>query len=333
MVGKRVRNRAGRGRALPFVVLGLLLIVILVAYALVVRLTLPSWQERAQFGEAFGALNALFSGAALIGVAYALWLQQRQLGEMRRSIVLQQQPLLSVKASSFSIDSPKLFRAPDRPIAEVHSRYHVAIQLTNISQYPAVGALLRATLRVPTDSGPVVMRPIESHVPLLAPEEEVPQAIMFVPSEPYDTLYRSLRTRDAFALPEVTVEVAYRNLVGAGFLLRQAYSVIPTESIDSDLKAWHAAIASFGAEHQRELSRLAEEGYPDELFEALQEELAASLDEREDVELAIVSLPGRFLARNLTSDEYAGIVDSAGVSHFTFSDTKCSLGVTSQEGG
>lgn len=46
---------------------------------LVVGAYIPSWPERGQFGDLFGAANAFFSGIAFAGVAYAILLQQQQL--------------------------------------------------------------------------------------------------------------------------------------------------------------------------------------------------------------------------------------------------------------
>lgn len=41
--------------------------------------------KRGQFGDAFGAVNALFSGLAFVGVGVTLWLQRIQLLEQRQS--------------------------------------------------------------------------------------------------------------------------------------------------------------------------------------------------------------------------------------------------------
>ena len=45
--------------------------------------SLGSWGDRGTFGDMFGAVNALFSGFALVGVVYAIILQQAELTEHR----------------------------------------------------------------------------------------------------------------------------------------------------------------------------------------------------------------------------------------------------------
>ena len=52
-----------------------------------------SLEPRGQFGDQFGATNALFSGVALLGVALAIWLQVRELDNQRRDIKHQQEQL------------------------------------------------------------------------------------------------------------------------------------------------------------------------------------------------------------------------------------------------
>lgn len=71
-----------------------------IANPLVLSHLLPdSLESRGQFGDQFGVINALFSGAALIGVAFALWIQVHELKTQREDLKLQQSELgRSVKA-------------------------------------------------------------------------------------------------------------------------------------------------------------------------------------------------------------------------------------------
>ncbi len=48
---------------------------------------LPSWSDRGQFGDLFGAVNALFSGLAFAGLFYTVYLQREELALMREQIV------------------------------------------------------------------------------------------------------------------------------------------------------------------------------------------------------------------------------------------------------
>lgn len=47
---------------------------------------LQQWQERGTFGDMFGAVNALFSGLALAGVAYTIYLQLKEIRLQREDL-------------------------------------------------------------------------------------------------------------------------------------------------------------------------------------------------------------------------------------------------------
>ena len=52
-----------------------------------------NWQDRGTFGDMFGSVNALFSGAALAGVIYAILLQRRELQLQRYELELTREEL------------------------------------------------------------------------------------------------------------------------------------------------------------------------------------------------------------------------------------------------
>ncbi len=109
---------------------------------------------------------------------------------------------------------------------------------------PAINLVVNASLVIPIEERREVLKSIGEHFPLLASAEPVEEEIMLVPDEEYTTLFEALRRKDAFALPYVSIELVYRNLMGACFAVRQAYYVVTPDDIDADLKARHAAISS-----------------------------------------------------------------------------------------
>ena len=67
------------------VLLGLVLLVWLASWVVVTK-NLQGWEERAGFGDMFGAVNALFSGLALAGIVYAIFLQRQELELQREEL-------------------------------------------------------------------------------------------------------------------------------------------------------------------------------------------------------------------------------------------------------
>ncbi len=69
------------------------LVAIVTAYFLLVNYFYVDMLARAQFGDMFGALNALFSGLALGGVIYTVFLQKQELSLQRDELKLTREEL------------------------------------------------------------------------------------------------------------------------------------------------------------------------------------------------------------------------------------------------
>lgn len=66
-------------------------VAVLIAWALsfvIIYLAIPTWEERAQLGDLFGAVNSLFSGLAFAGVIYTIYLQKEELSLQRKELQL-----------------------------------------------------------------------------------------------------------------------------------------------------------------------------------------------------------------------------------------------------
>ena len=59
-----------------------------VASTYAIHYFIPDWPTRAQFGDSFGAVNALFSGLAFAGLIYTIFLQRKELQLQREELQL-----------------------------------------------------------------------------------------------------------------------------------------------------------------------------------------------------------------------------------------------------
>jgi hypothetical protein len=57
-----------------------------------------NWQERGQFGDLFGSVNALFSGLAFLGLIYTIRLQGQELSLQREELKLQREEMAASRA-------------------------------------------------------------------------------------------------------------------------------------------------------------------------------------------------------------------------------------------
>jgi len=77
----------------PFIVCVIAIVGICVAFGLLALRYIDTWEHRGLFGDMFGALNALFSGAAFAGVVYAIILQRHELAMQREDLRLSREEL------------------------------------------------------------------------------------------------------------------------------------------------------------------------------------------------------------------------------------------------
>lgn len=84
-------------KSLPTWLILLMLIIIVIGtvfvYLMVLINLMPDFQTRGQFGDMFGAINAVFSGLAFAAIVYAIFLQRRDIELQRRDLDLQRKEL------------------------------------------------------------------------------------------------------------------------------------------------------------------------------------------------------------------------------------------------
>lgn len=86
-----------------------------VMFIVVMRNCYPDIAERGQFGDQFGALNALFSGLAFFGLIIALLLQSRDLTAQTKSLTLQNEAL-RLQIDEFKAQKDEMAKAANAQI-------------------------------------------------------------------------------------------------------------------------------------------------------------------------------------------------------------------------
>lgn len=72
----------------PFIFGSIAVVIICASVAKAIYSSFPNWAERGEFGDSFGAVNALFSGLAFAGIIYTILLQRRELQLQREELEL-----------------------------------------------------------------------------------------------------------------------------------------------------------------------------------------------------------------------------------------------------
>lgn len=125
------------------IILGLIILgVAILGYFLIAILVFVDMESRGQFGDMFGGINALFSGIALGGIVYTIFLQKQELGLQREELKLTRDELKrtaeaqekSERALSKQAESLKITAKLNGKSA-ILQHYNTLIEMTNSAKY------------------------------------------------------------------------------------------------------------------------------------------------------------------------------------------------------
>lgn len=84
----------------PLVIFSIIITAVWILSNVVVYYSFSNWTDRGTFGDAFGAINALFSGLAFGGIIYTILLQRQELKlqreELRDTRIELKRPCISI---------------------------------------------------------------------------------------------------------------------------------------------------------------------------------------------------------------------------------------------
>lgn len=124
-----------------------------------------NWGDRANFGSSFGAVSALFSGLALVGVIYAVTLQTEELGLQRQELAYTREELR--RAATAQEESQKIFAAQMKAITS-QNRLSSEIEICRINRELVVLGLQNPKLAhaIETDGEGIEWSPVRSYIQL-----------------------------------------------------------------------------------------------------------------------------------------------------------------------
>lgn len=108
----------------PFFLIALAVVTIWSISGVTVFFVFETWDVRGQFGDTFGAVNALFSGLAFAGLLYTVNLQRQELSLQRRELELTRIELQRTAAAQ---------EASERALAKQAEALEIAAKLNALS--------------------------------------------------------------------------------------------------------------------------------------------------------------------------------------------------------
>ena len=309
----------------------------------------PDWQTRGTAGDSFGAVNALFSGLAFVGVIYALLLQRKeltyqreellatrkvseaQLAEMRTSRELLAQPLPIPDVEILKVERPRFFYSPPEQEHNAQSRYTVAPTFSNPTQYPATRVNVRCFVQFGEPRK--ILGATDIFMPIVAAganiDDPKTRPDFLFAGDTSGLLYDSLRQRDPRKVPVILVMVLFKNVIGAHFQLAQAFRIYTNEEQSEQLRIWHTGIAGFQAKYKHELAHLQDlkrkgrEEEWSEVFQRVKNEFAESVPGEDAMFIRAIAVPASFSVEHITSDKYEKEMEAASYSQFIGSVYNC----------
>jgi hypothetical protein len=227
------------------VIVGVL--VLWVGSLLMLQQVVPDWSTRSQIGDAFGAVNALFSGLAFGGLLLTLLVQRHQISAQQRDFAAQMREIRQSRDSRLqpllvaSFDKQLLFPYPKYvgPENRFRTTFLFRTTLTNASREPALNIQARGTLRVPGIDG--ISWEDAIPLPLLPDKTEELQMEFVVDATPFSTVASELIVDEGTSVRmltsrtnrvEVVVSLAFQNALGADVQVEQTFALYVGEDAE-----------------------------------------------------------------------------------------------------
>ena len=240
---------------------------------------LPDWQSRGQFGDMFGALNALFTSITLVGVIYTIFLQSRQmrkqeivnketlasmskqLKEMQLSRIMQAQPLPIFKLEKFSIKKPRFFYSPPDDEYSVSSHYVLEFALANPSEYPAINVDIKTVVMIPAGKEGIVLDSSANRFNIIPPSNSKTRpfkgGFQFFEELCKTDLLECIRSGMRSKMPCIFTRITYKNVLGSCFGITQGYYIDAKERTqDAPLANYQSTITTHEIEFKTEIEKL-----------------------------------------------------------------------------
>lgn len=194
------------------------------------------WSECGVFGDSFGLATSFFTALAFLGTLYAIYLQSKQLEEVRRNYGLEQLPMLAIKELT-----GVLTFISDPQFGKIVLQIHIRGQEQNLSNTNALNIVRRISMRMPMLSWFANSGSISKPINVLPPheEKEIGVSIRIANQKLIIEIVRSLKKdADTNKHMQVCVEKMYSNLLGAYGYVKQMYSLEMNNKEQDKLRLW-----------------------------------------------------------------------------------------------
>jgi hypothetical protein len=303
-----------------FLLMAILLVVVAISL-LVLAVYMPNFKAIENLAGFSTFVIAFLTVIYVYTTNRQLQVMSQQIDEMKLDRELQNQPLPWVESIAFECEKPRLYYSPPTDEHKVLSRYNCNIKLKNIGLCPAVSLNLIAEIYVKRDSEPLCLKAAALYIDTLEEKEVYPSnektkdGFLFAEDNDAELLRRLLES-DISNYPVLNLSIAYKNVIGASFVLNKVYFLYPSDDSIDDIKLWIKEITSFDVEFKETLHTLkklhkSNSDKWDEIFDETKESINKKFD-REALHLEPTSIPSAFRVIPISETEYTKLCSKVG---------------------
>lgn len=284
--------------------------------AVVSSLWTPGFDAASFVAAAATFTIALLTASYVTVTSRQLRVMERQLDEMAQTRELEAQPLPYLDVGRIFLERPRFFYSPPEQRYAANALLNVEYSIVNHGSHPAVNLIATAEVGFEAETG-VVMRLGAEAVNLLGPNAEYPAqgapAATFCSTRWPESrqLVAALRDRSFKEPVLLQPRLLYRNVLGACFQEVWLFRLVPRDEDGFAVLAnWESELLSFEVKYKDELKELRAVQDKDaarwrEVFDAVQQQLEASLAGGSELELDGFEIQNKYRAEVLEKADYA----------------------------
>jgi hypothetical protein len=256
-----------------------------------------------------------------------------QLDEMKKGREHTSQPIAFITPSNIILEKPRLFFSPPEKEYSGHSRLHIECLVSNPGNAPALSVNVCSCVMLQQgdekDCGSY--KSAMEYIDILSMGEinDKSKSISFMFVEDLTgTIIDSIRSGSSKNAPVLRICAAYKNMLGACFVCRQAFQLFYNmEKQDEILENWQSQIAAFDSILKNEIKQMQIlYGKNQEEWEELFKKSKDKYEKKfigEDQKLIAIQIPKSFTTSTLSETKYKNMLSKSYYGHFLAAPDGC----------
>lgn len=255
---------------------------------------------------------------------------ENQISEMRREHQLSSQPIIILDEESFFINRPRFYYTPPEDKYNFQSTYTFYAKIKNISQAAAICVDATAELIVPKENGQFYMQTISRRLNIISGDNGFSEIKINISGDDDSKLFEALRERASKNLPQIHLNLVYKNATGGHFHSNKSFYLVPSDEDFDLIREWHTCIIGAPVESKEAVDMLSTSTQNEKwnkVFNLTKELFDTKLGDFsiQAIQIQCIEIPEQYSFCSITKDEYDSLVENHSYSHFLHKAPTCNI--------